>query len=536
MPFNPDEYLAKKQAETATPSAGAQQAFDPNAYLTTKGVDVLPNQGNIQDGSTAADAFKGALFGAADSGQKESIGLGAAQGATLKFGDELSAGVGALASTGTDEALNRGYLDRYANIRDTLRANNKQAEANNPGLYALSDIAGTIPLAIASAGAGMIGRAKTAGQLAALTSVGASENQSLPSALDRAAKSGATGAALSVLLEGGLKLVQGAVKSALKYPSAAFKSSYELEQSLKDPAVATQIGQQIQETGDKLVQVAQQAKSKVGQGLDTLASKVETPVSGNDTIETIHNKLAKYSPTRNAEAVNTKNDFSEFLTKVSEDLKGAEGPDGKVPFQFLHKVKQEIRQVIFDQGMFSKDPYTNKLAGEFYNGIAKTLKTADKTGAYNDLSKVYSLLSNSDPEAFTPSAIKYLNDPFDANSMNRLTKLTGKLSTLDPTLQQAYIPELTSFINKDLTNAAFKTELLKHVGGKSGILALRGLNLLPAPSGAAADLGASMSQYKGSLNPLIDTARAGAQALKPLAPGVAATGISRIASSLVPTE
>lgn len=46
MPFNPDEFLAEKQAEV--PVAGSAKQFDPDAFLASEGVDQLPNNGIVQ--------------------------------------------------------------------------------------------------------------------------------------------------------------------------------------------------------------------------------------------------------------------------------------------------------------------------------------------------------------------------------------------------------------------------------------------------------------------------------------------------------
>jgi hypothetical protein len=114
---------------------------------------------------------KKALAGGGDSAQDEiprvekpgygeSFFRGGAQGATFGFGDEVSAGFSALGSTETDREMGRGFIDRYKLARDQIRKDNKQAEAANPKMYGLGEVAGnvatTAPLG-AIAGTGRLG-------------------------------------------------------------------------------------------------------------------------------------------------------------------------------------------------------------------------------------------------------------------------------------------------------------------------------------------------------------------------------------------
>lgn len=81
----------------------------------------------------------------------ESVARGAAQNATLGFGDEASAalelGLGKL--TG-----NEAYKDAtYSKLRDENRADNAQAQKDNPWSYGIGQVLGGLPSAIATGGA-----------------------------------------------------------------------------------------------------------------------------------------------------------------------------------------------------------------------------------------------------------------------------------------------------------------------------------------------------------------------------------------------
>lgn len=80
----------------------------------------------------------------------ESFLRGGTQGATFRWGDELSAGLGALAPTITDEELGRSYSDRYAHIRDDIRKHNKDAQIANPKSYMGGQITGGVTTAAAT--------------------------------------------------------------------------------------------------------------------------------------------------------------------------------------------------------------------------------------------------------------------------------------------------------------------------------------------------------------------------------------------------
>lgn len=78
--------------------------------------------------------------------KKESALLGAAQGLTFDFGDEI---VGGLKSLFTDKT--------YEEERDSIRDYMKQAEEQNPGSYLSGDIAGGLLPALATGGASLAG-------------------------------------------------------------------------------------------------------------------------------------------------------------------------------------------------------------------------------------------------------------------------------------------------------------------------------------------------------------------------------------------
>lgn len=494
MPFNPDEFLAQKQVDTAV--GGSAKQFDPDGFLA------------------AADAVSPTDFGPS---KTESFAKGAAQGATLGFGDELSAAAGALVPTATDNALNRGYTDRYAAQRDQLRSGNLQAQDANPISYLGGAVGGGLPSAIATGGSGLLRQVAAGAGIGGASSLGYSQDQSFADASSNAGKSAALGGALTLLINGGLQLISKGVKSLTKGPATAGKISYELEKSLNDPIVAQQVGKSIDDVGSKFATLSQETRSQIGQNLDTLASRTNARVNPNSVISSIVDKLDNFDPGRNALGQAAKADLKDDIAAISKDLFQNADKDGNISFQDLHKLKQNLSQVVFEQGKYADNSYVDKLAKNLYSGIASTLKTADKTGEYSNLSKVYQTLSSSDPHAFSANALKYLQDPWDVTARGRLGRLLGDMQDMAPDLRSTYMPKLASFIDNEFQDAAVNAEILKKVGGKNGALALKGVPL-PHPSAIASDIGGAL----------------GASPLKPIMSGIS-SGMKN-ARGLVPIE
>lgn len=119
-PFDPDKYIAKKQADD----------FNPDEYLKNK----------APESSKVLSAMAG--FG---------------QGATLGFADEAVAGIKGAADV-LDAAIGRrgdiSFYDAYRTHRDAIRRGNKKLQDDNPATYKTAEIVGGVaPVIGAIAGA-----------------------------------------------------------------------------------------------------------------------------------------------------------------------------------------------------------------------------------------------------------------------------------------------------------------------------------------------------------------------------------------------
>ncbi len=179
--FDPDKFLA----ETAKPSK--QKAFDPDRFLA----ETSPE--------SKVDARPKMAVG-------ESALAGAAQGATLGFADEITAGMGALKDWGAAKLGLRGDIglgEAYQTHIRPARAKYEAAQADNPKAYTAGAIGGGVatsllPGAISARAGQAMNTVKGGAAIGALTGAGTSEASltESPSSLSQFAKDVGMGAAV----------------------------------------------------------------------------------------------------------------------------------------------------------------------------------------------------------------------------------------------------------------------------------------------------------------------------------------------------
>jgi hypothetical protein len=146
-----------------------------------------------------------------------SLGRGAAQGATFRFGDEIQGAVQALGRTLTEpEKKWADFANTYAGERDAARGVDKAARESNPGTYIAGNMAGalaTAPLVAGKAAAGgstlmrALAAAKAGATLGAITGAGNSDANTLGGVAGDTLVGAGTGAALG----GGLSAIGSGV-------------------------------------------------------------------------------------------------------------------------------------------------------------------------------------------------------------------------------------------------------------------------------------------------------------------------------------
>lgn len=101
-------------------------------------------------------------------GKLEALARGGGQGATLGFGDEAGAAVGAALQKVLPESLGgidygKSYADLYRENRDVFRRENEAARKEHPFAYGAGEVAGSLPLMAATGAGGSVGGAALQG-------------------------------------------------------------------------------------------------------------------------------------------------------------------------------------------------------------------------------------------------------------------------------------------------------------------------------------------------------------------------------------
>lgn len=158
----------------------------------------------------------------------ESLGRGAAQGATFGFGDEIAGAYDAAASApgqwfyefkNPDAPKSASFAERYAKKRDSVRAANEAARLANPKTYFAGEIAGSLAPSLLTAGAGA---GTAAGRLAIAAGQGATQGLGYSDATSATGLLGDTALGAGVGLAGfGIGKAAGAGLSGLASKGAA---------------------------------------------------------------------------------------------------------------------------------------------------------------------------------------------------------------------------------------------------------------------------------------------------------------------------
>lgn len=164
-------------------------------------------------------------------GKPESLGRGAAQGATMGFGDEIQGAVQAAGMKALPDWLGgsddpRSLADLYREQRDVARKENADASAANPKTYLAGELAGGAAPAIATAGGAAAPKAAGIGQRllraagtgakwGAVTGLGDSRADLTKGDIGGAASDTAQGAALGAGVSAGLTGAGAAGKAAI---------------------------------------------------------------------------------------------------------------------------------------------------------------------------------------------------------------------------------------------------------------------------------------------------------------------------------
>lgn len=192
------------------------------------------------------------------------LGLGATQGATLGFADEIGAGLQTMGQVAQGQVTpEQSLVDQYYKNKESINKNFKEAEERSPYLYGGGEIGGSILSGIIASPLGGVAAAKNAGIGAkiaadavrglapgALQAIGSSENKALgkdanlvglgTEALGGAATGGIIGATAGAALHG-LPALKGAWDDKV---ASAVKKFGEETPTLAQSSAAYELGKQ----------------------------------------------------------------------------------------------------------------------------------------------------------------------------------------------------------------------------------------------------------------------------------------------------
>jgi len=457
----------------------------------------------------------------------ESALRGAAQGSTFGFGDEISAAIGALRPTETDQALGRGYTDRYATIRDQLRADNEKAQQANPITSAVSEIIASIPTAIATGGSGSVGAAAASGGAYGL---GKSNKESVGQTVKDTALSAAVSGVAAGVLNKTLSAAKQSFKSAglsaqnvdatavdewgnllqaAKPPrisragdevlkinygvgsKEAIEVGREMQAHLKDPIVKAQITTELIEQPKNIQNIIGKVQSQAGKVYDeTIAGMGD--VRGD--VSSVFDKARK-----SAQGIYEKSDVSVEKVKgalISEidsfesALVQKYGSLNDVPLPELAALKQDLGNLIFKKKAFKKpgSDEVNGVAQKFWGDLTDTVAKIDiekgTGGKLAAIDKVFKATYRMEDSIPSGADLLGLTNPKGVTAAANFDDFLSNWAAVPAEIRKVYGDELSTYLKGDLAKVIQKAQIMQAVDKAS----TQGINVfgvsIPLPNQA----------------------------------------------------
>ena len=308
-----------------------------------------------------------------DISKLESLGRGAAQGASFGFADELTGAGEALATTAPSGNYLEDLLTNYKKARDESRAAYKAAEQANPKSYMAGDIAGGVGTGLLTGGAGAVGSigkvagkeslkqlAKLGAKQGAIQGLGLSEADLTEGELGQAAKDTAIGAGV-----GGVAgaIVPMAAKGAGKLVSEA--TDYLTDKS----PMLLEKGKAAYDLGKKGVGVVgKEAREKLTSDTDDIATRL---------IKSFRDQYSEGSE-KVGQALGSKStgiDFTNQLKNIEETLKKS-----NLTADDLSRVTREFDAFKEITEKETIEPGLEKAMAKMENMIAKAKSASSELG------------------------------------------------------------------------------------------------------------------------------------------------------------
>ena len=393
----------------------------------------------------------------------EALARGAAQGVTFGFGEELSAGVGALLPTATDVELDRNLLERYRAIRDQLRKENIEAQEQRPGTFLAGEVAGAIPTSLGAVGAtrGIIRTADMLRKLGAgkkLTSVG---KYAIPAAI-----------------EGG---IYGAgVSEAELTETSPIKSLGEIGELAKDIALPATVGAV---AGPALPAAAKAAKK----GLDITKAGIEEAAKVGKSFAEDKPFFGALRAGLRGKAIYSRPKVEQLLKEPTEKLayelaKEVSDLGERVSKPAAQKIEDAYRKTLEEAGKNLRlkgeefSTFIKNKLDEHGKIIERTLKEAEEAGTTVDISDILKTTKKNIEDLVLTDQVskaraKELTNLFNQNLFDEIKterKLT-EMFRLTPKKELTPILSREEIIGKEMTPDQLK-EVAKYAGKRSEVI------------------------------------------------------------------
>lgn len=440
MSFNPDEFLADKQAEN--PVGPAPSAFDPDAFIAP---EPQANSNPPTPLSAAVHGFEsGFTYNTADEAGNL---LDKETGARFKASQEAYPIINGLAQI-VGSFVSPNPLGKIKSIKEA-------------GTLAKMAIAGT----------------RVAGETG-LAALGGSDKADVQGRIEDMEST------LSDPLTAGIGLL---ATLAPGLPSVIRKGSNLI---VKDGKKAVALGKGIEEAlgsdkGQELVSKAvgefeQGAIATVKDSMNKLQPELQKIVAQNADVEVnvrpalerTFNFLSKVEDdTLLDHEKAAKKILSNFIS-AEDDASSAFSSSEAVPFANLYELKQKLGKLIFDptEGAarkFNAAPQFKKEAMALYDNVSKAMKGADKTRTYGDVADAYTgLFKLQDAADDLGNSMAQMADKLNVKGVQKRDAIVKAYKSIPPQYLPA-MPELSDLITNKMDDVITAYNISSKIAGKA---------------------------------------------------------------------
>lgn len=384
MPFNPDDYLAKKQTETAGPATGQAKSFDPNAYLSSAGVDVAPLPAEASPQSSA-DAYRQSNpptpLSAATLGFQQGISYGGAK----KIAGALDESSGAAYDVNQQEYPLISALGQFAGAVLSPSPVGKLKGIKEAGLLAK----------MAFNAADFTSRVGLSSFLNSNDPTAAGKLQDVQKAFENPLTIGL--GALATLSPALPEVLRAGKNILVKQGDKAVALGKGMENALASEAGQTDVARAVGQFEADTMSAAKKGVATLGQTMDEIAAR-NTDTTAN--VKAPLTKIFDFFKSQKPEELLDKDKVAlaklqNFVTGADDALTASGAPAENASFQSLYEMKKNLGRLLFDpqtgaaRTFANADPSIRSAGIKLYGSLSDALASSDKTQTFKEVSKAF---------------------------------------------------------------------------------------------------------------------------------------------------